>query len=451
MVATATRPAVAKGGPLGLANIRAFRRDPIAFLTSIVREQGDVARLRFGPRHRVVVVSHPDYVRPLLVEHWDRMVKWERQSSVAARVLGTGAMAILEGDGWRQNKRLVTPAFHQSRIERYVGLIDRHIDRVMDDWPDGAVIDMDAAMTRATMGVIGEILFDLPDFEHDADQLVDAFHTLRQMLMLDSTAPVRLPRWLPVPRFHREAEAMRLTDETLLSIIDRRRQDGEDRGDMLSMLLRTEDEAGSRLDDTDIRDSLMGLFIAGHETTAVLMTWALYLVAKHPEAQERLHAEATATAGEPRTLASLQSLAFTRQVLNEALRLYPPAWALFLRRIVEPIEVGPHRLEPGEVLLISPWIMHHRPELWDRPEVFAPERFEADEHGGAAPYAFIPFGGGPRLCAGARLAEMESALMLSALVRRFRFALADPDRPIAITPRFTVRPVDGMPVQVFAR
>jgi cytochrome P450 len=308
-------------------------------------------------------------------------------------------------------------------------------------------------MVNITMGIIGEILFDIKDIEHDAEELSEALDVLLEMFILESAAIMPVPDWVPTPRNLRENKAMQTSRDYVMRLIKERRADGKDYGDVMSALLQAVDaDNGETMTDEQVWAELMGLFIAGHETTAIMMTWALYALAKQPELQDKLYAEVSEVMqGDTPTLDDLEAMTFTDSVLKETLRHYPPAWSLFLRELVDDTEIGGHKLPKGAIIFISPWVMHHDPRHWDKPNVFDPSRFEGDWKSERPSYSYMPFGGGPRVCMGAHMAEMEAEVMLATMVKQFTFELSEPDQEPGFNPTLTLHPANGMPLRIRRR
>lgn len=308
-------------------------------------------------------------------------------------------------------------------------------------------------MTEVTMGVIGEILFDIKDIEKDAADLSDALKVIMDMFMLETTSLMPLPDWVPSPRNLKEDAAMKFASEYILNVIKERRASGEDKGDVLSALLQVEDEeTGDTFSDQEVLEQLYILFTAGFETTASLMIWTLYLLAKHPEIQEDLFEEVDSVMmGQTPTLDDLETMTRTDNVLKEAMRIYPPVWTLFLREVAEELTLGGHTFPVGSVFFISPWVMHHDGRYWASPQTFDPKRFEGNWKETVPSYSFMPFGGGPRVCIGSHLAEMEAEVILSTLVKRFRFDLAGLSDEIKLHPTVSVRPEGGLNLKIRKR
>lgn len=438
---------------LGLQNVQDFADHPLQFMLDLAQTQGDIATYKFGPMYQVYLVSNADYIREILVKQWEKTVKWERMAN-AARFAADYNLAILEGDIWKKHRKLLTPAFHTQRIQDYITLMRNHAQQMLNRWEDGATYDMTTEMATSTMGIIGEILFDIPDIEKDAAELSKSLDVLIWQIVNDSKALIPLPKWIPTEEHRREREAR----DTFMAYVDHliagRRAEGNDHGDVLSALLLARDaDTGEALSNDEVRDELYAFFVAGYETTSLLVTWALYMLAKHPEIQTAMQAEADAVLSESLpTLENLAELELTDRVMKETLRLYPPAWSLFVRDVVEDIVFDDGvKIPKGGVLYISPYLQHHLPQYWDDPTIFDPSRFEGDWKAQRPAYAFMPFGGGARVCIGSHMAEMEAKVLLSTIAKHYTIELANPDEPVHTDAGFTLRPYPEMRLRVRAR
>lgn len=443
-----------KGGIFGIKNLLDFQKGPIEFLMHVVHDfPEDIVHWKFGPQYDTYLLVHPDYIHELLVKRWSKVVKWERFKKETIKVSGPGNLVIVEGDEWKKVRKLTAPAFHTQRIKHYIDLMVKHTLSLINKWEDDSVYEMGQEMIEATMGIIGEILFDIPEIEKDAGQLSEALFVILEMFMLEVTALMPVPDWVPTPRNLKENEAMKYVDNYMKNIVAERRASGEDRGDVLSALLHAVDEGdGSTLTDSEVSDNLLGLFTAGHETTTALMTWTLYMLAKHPDIQEKLYQEVSSvmSEGSP-SLEDLEKMTLTDRILKETLRLYPPAWSLFLRETSEEMQLGEHIFPKGAVIYVSPWVVQHDPRWWPEPQKFDPSRFEGDWKKRQPTYSYIPFGGGPRVCVGSHLAEMEAEVMLATIVKNFKIELKEPDQVVNAEARFTAQPEGGMHLRVRRR
>lgn len=418
----------------------AMRRDPLSFLTHIARNYGDIAHFKFGPQH-VFLLNHPDLIKDVLVTHHRRFMKG-RMIQEMKRLLGEGLLTS-EGQFHLRQRRLAQPAFHRERIAAYAAVMVEYASRTSERWRHGATLDIAAEMMRLTLGVVGKTLFDA-DVEGEAEEIGRALTTAMEMADVLNVVFSGVLDKLPLPSTRRFNQAKARLDETIYRLIDEHRASG-DRGDLLSMLLLASDEEdnGERMSNQQVRDEAITIFLAGHETTANALTWTWYLLSQHPEIEARLHAELDSVlGGRPPSLADLDRLSYTRMVLAESLRLYPPAYAIG-RLAIEEYEAGPYTVPAGSTVLVSQWVMHHDPRSYADPLRFDPERWTPDEQAGRPKFAYFPFGGGPRICIGEQFAWMEGILVLATLAQRWRPRLV-PGHPVEPLPRITLRAKYGM-------
>lgn len=429
----------------------AFRRDPLKFLTHMARAYGDVSRFRVGPQ-TFYFLNHPDLIRDVLVTHHERFHKG-RALQRAKRLLGEGLLTS-EGEHWRRQRRLAQPAFHRQRLQGYGRVMVDYAERASERWRDGEALDISQEMMRLTLSIVGKTLFDA-DVERDASEVGGALSEIMDLfgyLMLPFAELMeKVPILPPVRRFNRARARL---DGVVYRIIDERRRGGEDRGDLLSMLLLAEDEEGDRtgMSNEQVRDEAMTLFLAGHETTANLLAWTWYLLAQNPEAERRLHAEIDAAleGGRAPTVDDLPRLRYTEMVVSEVMRLYPPAWAVGRRAVAEH-EAGGFVVPAGSLILVSQYVVHRDPRFWPDPGRFDPERWTPEARSSRPQFAYFPFGGGPRRCVGEAFAWMEATLILATLASRWRMRLA-PGRTVEASPRITLRPGrGGVPVTLERR
>ena len=428
-------PGPRRGFPL--AALAAFRRDPLAFLEGVHRAHGDVSTWRFG-RRRVYLLAHPELVRDVLVSRHRNFIK-SRALQRARVILGHGLLTS-EGEFHLRQRRLAQPAFHRERIaalgEQMVGFAAQ----TADSWRAGVEMDLPREMNRLTLAIAGKTLFGA-DVQAEADEigsaLTDALEAFKRL-----TNPLGpLLDKLPLPTTLRVRRASLRLDATIYRMIAARRASGEDRGDLLSMLLAARDEEGDGggMTDLQLRDEALTLFLAGHETTANALSWTWHLLAQHPDVEQTLHAElAAALAGRAPTADDLPRLPYTRAVLAESMRLYPPAWTIG-REPKEDFDSGGYRVRAGTIVLVSPWLMHRDPRWWPDPLRFDPERWTPEREAEQPRFAYFPFGGGPRKCIGEGFAWTEGILVLATLAQRWKLRHA-PDVEVGRQPLITLRP-----------
>lgn len=423
-----------------------LRRDLLGFLTRCARQYGGVAFFRFM-HIPVVLLSNPADIESVLITNSAKFVK-SRDYRALANVLGEG-LVTSEGDTWRRQRRLMQPAFYRQSILGYAQVMVDCTERHIAAWQDGASFDVHQQMMRLTLEIVARCLFGA-DVSSHAGAVGEALQVVMEDFNDYARLAMLLPRWLGLPVFSKMGRAVRRLDAALYSIIrERRAAPGNgDSGDLLSLLLKAQDESGGAMDDRQVRDEAMTLFLAGHETTALALSWTWYLLGRNPEAQAKLAEElAQVLAGRAPTPDDLPRLRYTDMVLKESMRLYPPAWGIG-REAREPFEAGGYRLRAGTNVFISQWVTHRDPRFFPDPERFDPERWRDDpvRRGTLPRFAYFPFGGGPRVCIGAGFAQMEAALILATIARRFRLTVCS-DHPIKLLPSVTLRPRHGIQVK----
>jgi cytochrome P450 len=430
-----------------LGNFSEFNRDKLATVTRYARTHGDVVAVRFGPL-RSVIVSDPALVEQVLVTRAKEFTKgWVEQ--LIRPSVGNGIF-LSEGDYWKRQRRMVSPPFHKQRLTNYGDVMVRTAERVVADWRDGEVRDVYPSMTKIGLAVAAKTMFDV-DVDQDADGLGVALTTMMRAVTTRIDARLPLPDFIPTPNMLRLKRANRELDTILYRAINERRARKELGEDLLSLLLAARDEDdGSGMSDVQLRNEAMTLFIAGFETTAIALSWIAYLLSTHPDVDARLHAEVRAAIGERAATADdLPKLKYVERVVNEALRLYPPAWAMD-RLANADLELGGFRIKRGTDIWLSPWVMHRDPRFWTEPERFDPDRWDGDLQKRLPKFAFYPFGGGPRVCIGNAFAMMEATLVTATIAQRFRFASSGAPAPTP-EPGFTLRPAPGVTVRVDRR
>jgi cytochrome P450 len=422
--------------------LKEFGRDQLGTMTRWAREYGDLVSARFGSRP-VVFANHPGLVEEVLVNQNRKFIKHFRLRRTR-RALGLGLLTS-EGEFWRSQRKLAQPAFHRERIAAYARLMVDYTERMLQSWADGQVRDVQDDMMRLTLEIVSKTLFDAEISGDSADASV-AMETLMRSFIARTGSLITPPHWVPTRLNLRVEHAIRRLERILLAVIADRRTRGEDRGDLLSMLLHAQDEeSGRRMSNQQLRDEVMTLFMAGHETTANTLAWTWFLLSGHPDVEARLHAELDLGLGDRLpTVADLARLRYTDSVINETLRVYPTVWMIG-REAVEPVELGGYRLAAGTTVFMPQWVVHRDGRWFDEPEVFRPERWEDGLIQRIPRYAYFPFGGGPRICIGNQFAMMEATLILATIARRFRLRLA-PDAVIAPLPTATLRPAHGVKV-----
>ena len=437
-------PSVLPPGPrpvIHSVNLFSLRRDPIKFLSGLADRYGDLVFFKLGPLP-VFLINNPDFIRDVLVTHNRNFMKGEGLQR-AKRLLGEGLLTS-EGEFHLRQRRLAQPAFHRQRVAAYAATMVEYSDRAFDRWRAGETRDVAREMMRLTLAITGKTLFDA-DVESEADEIGEALTTTFDLFNRLSLPFAQLLDRLPLPATRRFQKARQRLDSTIYRIINKRRASGEDRGDLLSMLITARDEEGdgAGMTDEQLRDEAMTIFLAGHETTANALTWTWYLLSQHPEVEARLHAEVDEVlkGGLP-TAEDYPRLRYTEMVFAESMRLYPPAWIIG-RRALGDYRINGYTIPARSILLMSQYLTHHDARFFSDPFRFDPERWTPEARESRPKFSYYPFGGGTRLCIGESFAWMEGALVLATIARRFRMRLA-PGYPVELQPLVTLRPKHGM-------
>jgi cytochrome P450 len=426
-------------------HLQAFRKDRAAMQLKLGREQPDIVRLRFGFVPAVMIGS-PQLAHEVLATKHASFVKAPGLAVFLRPLLGNGLLTS-EREVHTHQRKLIAPAFAHKRISAYATTMAERSVRYAASLADGKVLDISEGIMRLTLEIVGKTLFDA-EVGSDADEVGDALTTAMECAMSQLGSLVPMPPFVPTPTNLKNRRAVAKLDAIVYRIIKERREQGGDRGDLLSMLLETRDEGGGTMTDQQIRDESMTLFLAGHETTANALSWALYLLAKNPAARARLEAEVDALGRIP-SYDDLRQLPWTLAVLKETMRLYPPAY-IMARRVALDVVIGNHQLKKNTIVLINVLGVHRRPDLFPEPESFDPERFLGDAEKQLPRCAYMPFGAGPRVCIGNHFALMEGHVVLASLLKRLRFDLTS-DTPVALEPLVTLRPKGGVRMRVTVR
>ena len=422
----------------------------VDFLLSVPRRHGPIARLSlWGGLVRANLVTDPALAHAVLVEHNDAFMKGPALSYFMKPMLGNGLLSS-EGEFHHKQRKMLAPSFMPRRLADYATTIAARSEASQAALRDGAAVDVNALMMRLTLEIVGATLFGA-EVGDAAEEVHAALSDAMEQMSRTVRAVIPLPPTWPTPGNRRGMRAVARLDKIIYGLIEERRRSAESRNDFLSMLLAARDEAGGAMSDQQVRDEAMTIFLAGHETTANALTWTFYLLARHPEARERLERELDAhLGGRTPTLADLPKLPYALWVFKEAMRLYPPAYVI-ARRALRDVEVGGRRIARGQIALINIIGMHHDPALFPDPERFDPERFSPEREKSQPKGAFLPFGAGARVCIGNHFALMEGHLALATLAQRVRF-----DRPasapaVEVEPLVTLRPRGGMPMTAHRR
>ncbi len=427
-------------------HFRRFRKSPIKFL-EMLSKLGDVTTFRMG-KMPVYLVNHPDLARDVLVVNAHKFIKG-RALQRAKNLLGEGLLTSEKEFHLRQ-RRLAQPAFHRSRIAIYAKAMIDYGEKMSGEMKDGEVIDVSKEMMRLTLWIVGKTLFSA-NVEEDAENVGEVMTTLVEMFDLLLMPFSEYLEMLPLPSSRKLKNARTKLDEIIYGFIRERRKSGEDKGDLLSMLLSATDEDGSQMTDKQVRDECLTIFLAGHETTANALTWTWYLLSQNPDIEAKFHAEIDLVLGNrTATPEDYPNLKYTEQIFAESMRLFPPAWTVG-RMANENHELDGYKIEKGSLVLTPMYIMHRDKRFWTDADEFKPERWETQSVKEAAnKFIYFPFGGGIRRCIGEQFAWMEGVLLLATLGKKHKLKLLATQK-IAMQPLITLRPKFGMKMTVEKR
>jgi cytochrome P450 len=423
----------------GARNVIGFLRWPLPLLQRLTEDHGDVVDIPMMGKPWLLL-NHPDDIETFLVTHAASLVR-DEFAVFLRRVLGEGLLTS-DGELWKRQRRLSATAFTPKRIRGYASAMSDVTDRGLRRVRSGETVRLHREMSRLTMEVVAEVLFGAGITDQDVKVVGRSLAVMNDLLATSPEVVFRLPTWLPTPGNRAAAHAMKELDAIIFRIIDARRKSSEVRDDLLGALLSAVDEDGTRMDDKQLRDELLTLFLAGHETTSLALTHVFYLLGKHPEIERRLHAELESVlGGRLPTQEDVPKLVYADRVVKEAMRLYPPAWVTG-REVAKTIEAFGRTVPVKTQVLVSQWIVHRDPRWWPSPEAFDPDRFLPEVVKTRPRFAYFPFGGGPRVCIGNHFAMMEAVLMLAIIATRFRVELL-PFEELTFAPSVTLQPKNG--------
>jgi len=440
-----------KGVPL-LGHYGELRGNPLDFFLRAFREHGDVVRMRFGwvEAH---LLSHPAHAKVVLQEHWQDFSKNTPGFDKIRLVLGNGLLTS-EGDFWRRQRRLMQPAFHHARLEGLANVMVKAAADLGDEWAlaarAGRVVDVAEDMMRLTLRIVAETLLGT-DVTGQAKDIGPAVTVVLEDVNQRSKQMFDLPLSVPTRQNRRLARALATLDAVVLRAIAEHRQHTPSRPDLLTLLLAVRDEdTGEGMSDRQIRDEVMTIFLAGHETTANALAWTFALLSQHPRFDGEVRDEiASVLRGALPQFTDAPRLPRATMVVKESMRLYPPAWIIG-RYSKTPHTFGRYRVGAGSIIFISPYVIHRHPGVWSNPEGFDPDRFTPEQESQRPRFAYFPFGGGPRICIGNAFAMLEAQLVLATLLSRFRLELLPGHTP-TVQPLVTLRPKGGLPMRVRMR
>lgn len=427
-----------------IGNMPLASPDPLSIFSAWAREFGDIFYYRAAWLH-VYFLNHPDLIEEVLVRNYKNFLK-DRVIRNSRWFFGQGLLTN-EGDSWLRQRRLSQPAFHRERVASYAKIMTDHADQMLATWQDGEIRDIHQEMMRLTLQIVVRALFNL-----ESEETVQISSAMN--LIMGNTSGIRMlfppiARYLPTPKMIGFRRAVGRLDKTVYGIIAQHRARGIDSGDLLSILMGARDEDGTRMSDKQLRDEVLTFLLAGHETTALALSWTWHLLAQNPDVEQKLHDELDRVlSGRVPQFSDLPALTYSERVIKESMRLYPPAWSL-ARTVVSDFELRGYRIPAGANVVMSQWIMHRNPVYFPDPQRFDPDRWSPENSQKLPRFAYFPFGGGPRQCIGTSFAMMEATLLLATIAQRFRLRSL-PDHPVVAIPSFTLRPKYGMRMRIEA-
>lgn len=433
--------------------LRSFATDPTDHLLQVFREHGEFTSFMVGPT-RFFLITGPELAREFLIEKAGSFEKSRKDVKILSRMLGRGLVTNV-GAFHKQQRKLSQPAFRKKRIATYADAMITQTQMMADQWREGQKVDMAEEMMRLTMYIVTKTLFDM-DLSSEAEKVGHAIEVLQEVANKELINPLVLPRWLPLPLHRRAEKAKAYVDQLVDTMIEERRKEEregtfQDRGDLLSALIEAEDEEGNRMDDQQLRDEVITLFVAGHETTSNALTWTWYLLSQHPEIEQKVFEEVDRVLGGRQiTPDDVPELVYTQMVLKESIRLYPPAWILNVRQALEDTTIGGYPLKKDDLVFVSPYVMHRHPEHFAKPEEFDPTHFAPEIEKARHRFAYIPFGAGHRVCIGNAFAMMEATLIIAHMAQHFRFGL-QPGQEVNRRAYITMSPSNGLQMTIHKR
>jgi len=426
------------------------RGDPLGMMQRYARQYGDIVRFHVMMQERILL-NHPDFIEQVLVVQQNKFHKSELTRRITGRMLGQGLL-ISEGDFWRRQRRLAQPAFHRSRVNGYAATMAQIAQDHIARWRDGEERDVSQDMMGLTLDIAVRTLFGttLPG---EAAQVGRAMTFLMRYSLRRQRLPVRVPETWPTPNNNRARQELAFMDSLVYRIISERQAangGAAHHDDLLALLMDAMDDDGSHMTPQQLRDETMTLFIAGHETTGQMLTWTWYALSRNPEVAERLYDELHGVlGGRAPEVGDLQRLPYLQAVMNESLRLYPPAYVL-ARMAIEPCQIGGYEIPLGATILLAPWVTHRDPRFFEDPEAYRPERWLDGLAQRLPAGAYFPFGDGPRRCIGQGFALMEAAIVIATTAQRFRLSLL-PGQDVTPEPLVTLRPRNHIHMKLHAR
>jgi cytochrome P450 len=437
---------ISKIGGLPLTQYISFRINPLGWLYN-THKKGDMVVINPNHPEPSFVVYSPEVIKEILTIK-DHKFEKGNSSRVFSKSLGNGLLTS-EGNEHQRQRKLIQPAFHKKRIVSYGDVVSQYTTELLSDWKEGEIRSINQEMMNLTLRVIVKTLFGL-DIQTQSDEITKAVNDIIEKSAQSLFLPFSFLDWIPTSMNKKYFNGIKVLDDLAEQLVEQGKT--ESNGDhLLSMLLQTKYEDGTPLSQKEIRDQVVTFVIAGHETTANVLSWVWFLLSQHPEVERKFHAEVDSVLqGKEPSFEHVPQLTYTTQIVQEVLRLYPAAW-IILREAKEEVEISGHTFQKGSSFLISPYAIHRHPIFFDHADEFHPERFEKDQASSTLNYTYFPFGAGPRGCIGSQFAMMESILIMATMGQRFTLQLAQPAENIEPEPLLSLRIKNGVRMKVMKR
>jgi len=435
-------------GFFGIPNVKPFRADPLGFAVKVARDHGDFAFVRLG-WVRLYLVNRPELIREVLSTKVKVFPKLRRQMKALHKIEGDG-LVVSEGETWSRHRPVVQGSFHARHLKAYADIILEHTKRRIERWTPNTPFDLAEDMNELALEIVAKLVFGV-DLAQEATRLREAVHVARAAMQREIGSPIELPSWLPFPWRIKQRRALRELDGLIWDMIHERRRSGATRGDMLGQMLNAASSLrGSKpVSDAEIRDEAATLFVAGHDTTSATMAWFWYNLSQNPEVERRALEEVDTLGNRAPSFEDLPRLKYLELIARESMRLHPASAFLFGREATQNVELGGYSVKKGSWVFIAPYIVHRDARLFKNPETFDPERFAPGRIDEIPSYAYIPFGGGPRICIGNTLAIMEMVLLAATVLQKFRISLDQPRPEMEL--EVVLRPKGGLRMRALPR
>jgi cytochrome P450 len=429
-----------------------FSQDPLRFIGEYAAKYDGIFRIRTANFiEQIVIVNKPDYVKHILQDN-NKNYQKSFGYQIMKLLVGNGLLTS-EGDFWRRQRRLAQPGFHRERLASFNNIMVEETNELLKKWnqlPDGSVVNVSKDMMEVTLKIVCKALFST-DVDDVTDTVSREFHIANESLIKRIIDPIKIPLWFPTPHNVKENHAYKAIQAIVQQLIEKRRKSSERHDDLLAMLMEAKDEdTGEMMSDNQLKDEVVTIFLAGHETTAVALTWLFHCLEENPEVEQKLLEEArTVLNGRNPTLEDFRSLDYARMVIEETMRLYPPAWIIG-RNAIDDDEIGGYHIPKGINTLIPVYHIHRDPQYWEEPLKFIPERFTKEKIRSYHKFVYFPFGGGPRLCIGNNFALMEMQLLVPMFIQQYHLQKAKGFK-FKQDPLITMRPNPDMLMELHRR